>query len=108
MILMYIYYTLYRLEDFENSCAAYEKCIQLTNGEDYLAMLNYAVTLYNNDEVEKSKIYYEKFQQCKCSLCIYVFVYYADRCSIYYGICVLYILYTLFYYILYTIYTILL
>lgn len=37
-----------RLEDFENSCAAYEKALELS--EDYLTCLNYAITLYSNDE----------------------------------------------------------
>jgi hypothetical protein len=37
-----------RLEDFENSCAAYEKALELS--DDYLTYLNYAITLYTNDE----------------------------------------------------------
>ena len=32
-----------RLDDFENSCAAYDKALELS--DDYLTHLNYAVTL---------------------------------------------------------------
>jgi hypothetical protein len=41
-----------RLEDFENSCAAYEKALELS--DDYLTYLNYAITLYTNDEPVRS------------------------------------------------------
>ena len=50
-----------RLEDFENSCSAYEKAIEL--GEDYLTHLNYAVTLQRNDEVERSRVQFEIFER---------------------------------------------
>ena len=49
-----------RLEDFENSCAAYEKAVEL--GPDYLTHLNYAITLYRNDEMERSKQQFEVFE----------------------------------------------
>jgi len=49
-----------RLEDFENSCAAYDKALEL--GEDYLTLLNYAVTLYSNDEIEKARKLFQRFE----------------------------------------------
>lgn len=50
---MYLAVALSRLDDFENSCSAYEKAIEL--GSDILNHLNYAVTLFLNDEVEQSR-----------------------------------------------------
>ena len=50
-----------RLDDFENSCAAYEKSLELT--EDSLTLLNYAITLYSNDELEKAKKIFQKFEK---------------------------------------------
>lgn len=50
-----------RLEDFENSCAAYDKSIEL-NSDDYLTYLNYTITLYLNDEMELAKLQFEKFE----------------------------------------------
>jgi Bardet-Biedl syndrome 4 protein len=52
---------MYRLEDFDNSCSAYEKSIEL--GEDYLIHLNYAITLLTNDEPEKAKDHFSKFDK---------------------------------------------
>ena len=63
----YLAVTLSRLDDFENSCAAYEKSIGIT--DDYITHLNYAVTLYTNDEIEKSKVRFDKFEQ---SLQLYI------------------------------------
>lgn len=48
-----------RLDDFENSCSAYEKSIEL--GEGYLAHLNYAITLFLNDEIESARTHYKKY-----------------------------------------------
>jgi Bardet-Biedl syndrome 4 protein len=61
---IYLAVALSRLEDFENSCAAYEKAIEL--GEDYVAHLNYAITLFRNDEIEKAKEQFEKFEGIFC------------------------------------------
>jgi len=55
---MYLAITLARLDDFDNSCSAYEKSIDL-NGKDITCRLNYAITLYNNEEVERSRIQFE-------------------------------------------------
>lgn len=50
----------YRLEDFENSCAAYDKAAELS--EDYLTFLNYAITLFTNDEIERARKQFAKFE----------------------------------------------
>lgn len=67
---IYIYITiiLYRLEDFENSCAAYEKSVELSNGADYLIFLNYAITLCLNDEIEKAKVQFGKYENLYLSI----------------------------------------
>eukprot|EP01038_Epipyxis_sp_PR26KG_P013114 gene13114-17578_t len=56
----YLALALSKLEDFENSCAAYDKAIELS--EDYLTHLNYAITLYSNDEIERAKKQFMKFE----------------------------------------------
>jgi Bardet-Biedl syndrome 4 protein len=56
------------LDDFDNSCSAYEKAIELTKGEDVLMFINYAITLYTNDEVEKAKVQFAKFESIYLSL----------------------------------------
>lgn len=53
------------LDDFENSSAAYEKAIELgkkLGNEDPSIFLNYAITLYLNDEVEKSREQFSRFE----------------------------------------------
>mmetsp|Transcript_40200 Transcript_40200/g.52928 ORF Transcript_40200/g.52928 Transcript_40200/m.52928 type:complete len:430 (+) Transcript_40200:133-1422(+) len=57
---MYLAITLARLDDFENACSAYDKAIEIET--DYLTHLNYAITLYNNDEPEKAKEQFERFE----------------------------------------------
>lgn len=49
-----------RLEDFENSCAAYDKSCELS--DDYLTYLNYSITLYTNDEIERARKMFAKFE----------------------------------------------
>lgn len=49
-----------RLDDFENSCAAYTKAIEL--GGDYIIHLNYAITLLKNDEPERARVQFMKFE----------------------------------------------
>ena len=51
----------FRLEDFENSCSAYDKAIEL-NPDDYVTFLNYSITLYLNDEIEKAKEQFSRFE----------------------------------------------
>eukprot|EP01041_Mallomonas_annulata_P011290 gene11290-23624_t len=57
---MYLAVALSRLDDFENSCAAYDKAVEL--GQDYLTHLNYAITLQRNDEIERARVQFEKFE----------------------------------------------
>jgi Bardet-Biedl syndrome 4 protein len=56
---MYLAVALSHLDDFENSCAAYNKALEL--GEDYLICLNYCITLYRNDEIEKARELFLRF-----------------------------------------------
>ena len=37
-------------------------------GEDYVTHLNYAITLYKNDEVERAKDQFNKFERIFCPL----------------------------------------
>ena len=50
----------FRLDDFENSCAAYEKALELS--DDYVTLLNYAITLYSNDEPERAQKQFARFE----------------------------------------------
>mmetsp|Transcript_14302 Transcript_14302/g.13807 ORF Transcript_14302/g.13807 Transcript_14302/m.13807 type:complete len:410 (+) Transcript_14302:368-1597(+) len=56
----YLAVALARLDDFENSCAAYDKSIQLD--QDYVTHLNYAITLLANDEVERATAQFGKYE----------------------------------------------
>jgi len=58
---MYLAITLNRLDDFENACAAYEKAIDME--EDHLFELNYSITLFNNDELDKARAHYAEFEK---------------------------------------------
>jgi len=58
---MYLAITLNRLDDFENACAAYEKAIDME--EDHLFELNYSITLFNNDEVDKAREHFAEFER---------------------------------------------
>ncbi len=49
-----------RLDDFENACAAYDKSLELS--DDYFTHLNYTITLYKNDEIEKARKQFSKFE----------------------------------------------
>mmetsp|Transcript_23304 Transcript_23304/g.68672 ORF Transcript_23304/g.68672 Transcript_23304/m.68672 type:complete len:301 (-) Transcript_23304:271-1173(-) len=57
---MYLAITLSRLDDFENACSAYEKAIEME--DDHLFELNFAITLCNNDELEKAKQHFARFE----------------------------------------------
>lgn len=63
---MYLAVALSKLDDFENSCSAYDKALEL--GEDYLIHLNYAITLLRNDEVERARDHFAKFDKLFSSL----------------------------------------
>eukprot|EP01029_Cantina_marsupialis_P027311 TRINITY_DN75_c0_g1_i3.p1 TRINITY_DN75_c0_g1~~TRINITY_DN75_c0_g1_i3.p1 ORF type:complete len:400 (+),score=56.32 TRINITY_DN75_c0_g1_i3:137-1336(+) len=56
---MYLAITLNRLDDFDNSCSAYEKAIEME--QDHLFHLNYCVTLFNQGEVAKAKEHFSIF-----------------------------------------------
>jgi lipoprotein NlpI len=51
---MYLGITLNRLGDFESSCQAFEKAIELEKN-DCTIFLNYAIVLYNNGKKTESK-----------------------------------------------------
>lgn len=57
---MYLAVALSRLDDFENACAAYDKAVEL--GADYLTHLNYAITLFRNDERERAQVQFQTFE----------------------------------------------
>jgi hypothetical protein len=48
------------LDDFENSCAAYDKSLELA--DDYFTHLNYTITLFKNDEIERARKQFTKFE----------------------------------------------
>jgi Bardet-Biedl syndrome 4 protein len=58
---MYLAVTLARLDDFDNACSAYDKSIAL-DSNDYTTRLNYAITLYSNDEYERSDSQFKVFE----------------------------------------------
>ncbi|KAJ0400743.1 hypothetical protein P43SY_005464 [Pythium insidiosum] len=58
---MYLAITLGRLDDFENACSAFEKAIEMER--DHMFHLNYAITLYNNDEMERAKVQFDRFEE---------------------------------------------
>ena len=57
---MYLAVALSRLEDFDNSCSAYEKALEL-GGEDFLTYLNYAITSFLNDELEAARNHFNSY-----------------------------------------------
>lgn len=59
---MYLAIALSRLDDFDNACAAYEKALEILPG-DYLTHLNYAITLFLNDERERALEHYLRHEQ---------------------------------------------
>ncbi|CAD7958041.1 unnamed protein product [Amoebophrya sp. A120] len=58
---MYLAITLSRLDDFTNSCAAYEKAIEM-EGNDCVFQLNFAITLFNHGDLVEAK---KQFLHCK-------------------------------------------
>lgn len=51
---MYLAITLNKLKDFDNSCGAFEKALQM-DINDCTIYLNYAITLYNNGLTERAR-----------------------------------------------------
>jgi Bardet-Biedl syndrome 4 protein len=61
---MYLAITLFKLEDADNACAAYEKAIKLANAQGTLEPvfhLNYAILLHQNKEPGKAKEHFGIF-----------------------------------------------
>ena len=56
----YLAVALSKLEDFENSCAAYEKANEL--GADPVTLLNFAITLYTHDEIVRAREVFQKYE----------------------------------------------
>lgn len=50
-----------RLDDFDNACSAYEKAIEMER--DHLFHLNYAITLHNNDLMDKAREQFLRFEK---------------------------------------------
>ena len=72
---MYLGITLNRLDDYDNSCQAFEKSISLISNENenhdeklldnksiMIIYLNYAITLSNNDEIEHAIKQFQIFE----------------------------------------------
>jgi Bardet-Biedl syndrome 4 protein len=58
---MYLAITLNRLDDFDNACSAYEKAIGME--ADHVFELNYAVTLFNNEELGAARQHLGEFER---------------------------------------------
>eukprot|EP00759_Apiculatamorpha_spiralis_P038818 PhF_6_TR37857/c0_g1_i1/m.56384/K16531/BBS4; Bardet-Biedl syndrome 4 protein len=58
---MYLAITLSRLDDFENSCAAYDKACQME--QDIVFELNYAVTLLRHDDRDGARHHLMEFER---------------------------------------------
>ena len=63
---MYLAITLSRLDDFDNSCQAYEKAIEME--EDHLFHLNFSITLLNHDDVKRAAEHYASFERLFANL----------------------------------------
>jgi len=59
---MYLGVALSRLDDFDNACSAYEKALEL-DPDDHLFHLNFAITLFNNEEVERAHHHFVRFEK---------------------------------------------
>lgn len=58
---MYLAITLNRLDDFDNACAAYDKALSME--ADHVFELNYAVTLFNNEEFDLARQHLAEFER---------------------------------------------
>ena len=59
---MYLAITLNKLGDFENSCSAFKKAIEL-DSNDCTVYLNYAIVLYNNGHNKKAKEVFDQAEE---------------------------------------------
>jgi Bardet-Biedl syndrome 4 protein len=57
---MYLAITLAKLEQLDDACKVYEMAIQIS--DDYLCHLNFALTLYNQDESERAREQYVRYE----------------------------------------------
>jgi len=58
---MYLGIVLSRLDEYDNACSAYEKAIELES--DHLFHLNFAIMLYNHDDVERATQHLQSFEE---------------------------------------------
>jgi Bardet-Biedl syndrome 4 protein len=58
---MYLAITLNKLGDFDNSCSAFKKALEL-DSNDCTVYLNYSIVMYNNGHIDKAK---EIFKQAE-------------------------------------------
>ena len=58
---LYLAVSLSKLDDFQNCTSAYAKAIEL--GDDYLVRINYAITLFLNDEVEDAREQFKRYSE---------------------------------------------
>jgi len=58
---MYLAISLSHLDDFENACAAYDKATSME--QDHVFELNYAITLFNNEDYEHSRHRFQEFER---------------------------------------------
>ena len=61
---MYLAVSLARLDDFDNSCAAYDKAVSI-DAADLTTRLNYAITLFKNEEVERAREQFKVFEELR-------------------------------------------
>lgn len=59
---MYLGITLNKLGDFDNSCSAFKKAIEL-DSHDCTVYLNYAIVLFNNGQASKSREIFEEAEK---------------------------------------------
>lgn len=59
---MYLAITLNKLGDFDNSCAAFKKALDL-DSNDCTVYLNYAIVMYNNGHKQKAKEIFEEAEK---------------------------------------------
>ena len=59
---MYLAITLSRLDDFTNSCAAYEKALDM-DPSDAGFHLNFAITLFNHGDLDEARKQFQLFEE---------------------------------------------
>jgi Flp pilus assembly protein TadD len=59
---MYLAITLNKLGDFDNSCSAFKKAIEL-DSNDCTVYLNYAIVLYNNGNAKRARELFDQAEE---------------------------------------------